>query len=381
MQPVQIGVLGLGTAARACAPAFARHPGLKIVAAADSSEQTRDAFSRDYGVPAFADLASMLRQPGLDAVYVATPTELHAQHALEALRAGKHVIVEKPMASTLDDAKAMASAAAEAGRVLLVGHSHSFDPPIQKMREVIGSGRLGKVRMINTWCFSDWVYRPRRPQELDPRLGGSVLFRQGSHQFDIIRWIGGGAVRSVRAQVFDLDPQRRTIGAHLVMLTFQDGAAATAVYNGYGGVPSSLLCGGIGEWGFPEDTTWKPSRSRAVADEGEAKRKRAAKGDKSGAPYQPHFGLTIVSCEGGDIRQSPTGLIVYGPDECTEIDIPRDASPHFSVASEFYEAVSGAAPARHDGRWGLANLEICHAALESAQRGQEVLLHEQVALP
>src|SRR5690349_12054201 len=107
MQPVQIGVLGLGTAARACAPAFARHPGLKIVAVADSSEQTRDAFSRDYGVPAFADLTSMLRQPDLDAVYVATPTELHARHALEALRAGKHVIVEKPMASTLDDAKAM----------------------------------------------------------------------------------------------------------------------------------------------------------------------------------------------------------------------------------------------------------------------------------
>ncbi|HEY4297524.1 MAG TPA: Gfo/Idh/MocA family oxidoreductase, partial [Paraburkholderia sp.] len=71
-------------------------------------------------------------------------------------------LVEKPMAANLADAHAMVAAAEEAGVVLLVGHSHSYDLPIHAMRELIDSGELGRVRMVNTWCFTDWLYRPRR---------------------------------------------------------------------------------------------------------------------------------------------------------------------------------------------------------------------------
>jgi phthalate 4,5-cis-dihydrodiol dehydrogenase len=377
--PIGIGLVGLGVAARASAPAFARHPGLRIAAVAEPDAPTRARFAADHGIPGFADLDTLLRQPAVEAVYIATPTPLHAAQTLQALAAGRHVIVEKPMAATLAEAEAMAQGAAAARRVLLVGHSHSFDLPIRRMRALIAAGGLGRLRMVNTWNFTDWVYRPRRPDELDPARGGSVLFRQGAHQVDVIRLLGGGEVTSVQAQVFDCDPERPTIGAHMLMLRFADGAAATAIYNGYGGLPGGALTGGVGEWGFPAPTTSTP-RTRLAGDEREAKRARAAALEAGLPPFQPHFGLTIASCERGDIRQSPHGLLVHGPDGQQEIALDGGRTPHDFLAAEFHDAVRGLAPALHDGRWGLANLEICDAALRSARTGAAVSLRHQVAL-
>ena len=118
------------------------------------------------------------------------------------------------MATTLDEAQAMIDAAGRAGVVFNVGHSHSYDEPYRAMRELIASGELGRVRLLHNIYYSDWVYRPRRPEELDAKLGGGITFRQGAHQFDILRLLAGGLVKSVRAQTFDWDPQRPVIGAH-----------------------------------------------------------------------------------------------------------------------------------------------------------------------
>ena len=111
------------------------------------------------------------------------------------------------------------------------------------------SGALGRARMIHTWNFTDWMSRPRRAAELDVGQGGGVTYRQGAHQVDILRLIGGGLVKSVRATTFDWDESRRSIGAHTIYLNFADGTAATAVYNGYGHFAGAELIGGIGEWG------------------------------------------------------------------------------------------------------------------------------------
>lgn len=90
-------------------------------------------------------IEQLCQSPNVDAVYVATPHELHAQHTLIALKNQKHVIVEKPMALTLKECEEMNSAADQYGVKLLCGHTKSFDPPIRKMREVISSGELGKL--------------------------------------------------------------------------------------------------------------------------------------------------------------------------------------------------------------------------------------------
>ena len=381
---ITVGMAGLGTAGRAFVPAFAEHPGMQIVAAADPEAAVRDAFAAAHGVAVYDGLEAMLGHPGMAAVYIATPTPLHARQVAAALAAGKHVICEKPMAESLADAEAMVAAAARTDRLLLVGHSHSFDLPVQRMRALIDSGELGRVRMINSWCFSDWVYRPRRPDELNAASGGGVTFRQGSHQFDIIRLLGGGEVARVRGHTYDWDPARPATGAHSVMLEFANGTTGTAIYNGYGGLPVSELCGGVTEWGFDEAPGARPARrASGGADELAAKKARAgsAAGNKTGAPHQPHFGLTVVSCERGDIRQSPQGLLVYTAEGRREIALPLGITPHALVVAEFHDAITGRAPLLHDGRWGLANLEICAAAMQSSATGEAVALRHQIAVP
>lgn len=386
LKTVRLGVIGLGAAGRAFLPAIAKHPGFELAGFADTVPEIRAEIEAEAGRKGYADLGSLLAHETLDAVYIATPTELHPEHASAVIAAGKHVLTEKPMALDVERAVNMVTAAEKAGVALVVGHAHGFDLPIQAMRDVIASGRLGRVRMIQTWNYTDWMYRPRRPDELDVALGGGVTFRQGSHQVDIVRLLGGGLIKSVRASAFDWDPERRSIGAHTIYLQFADGAAATAVYNGYGYFSAMELCGDVTEWGFLEPVEQRPkvnrpSSGQSSADELAAKRRRAKSAIPAAAPFQPTFGLTIASCERGDIRQSPRGLFVYSASGREEIILPNDRSPREMVLDELHDAVVGTRPAVHDGRWGVANLEVCVAALESARLGREIELKHQVAAP
>ncbi len=386
--PVRIGIAGYGAAALAFVPAMQAHSGFEIAAVAEPSESVRDEAAKTLGVATFASVSAMLTGAELDAIYIGTPTEMHSVHVLDALSAGKHVLVEKPMASNLADAKSMVDAAATAGTIFMVGHSHSYDLPIKSMRALISGGTLGRVRMVNTWCYTDWIYRPRRPDELVTSLGGGVTYRQGSHQFDIIRLLCGGKVKSVKARAFDMDPARSAIGAHTVFMDFEDGAAATAIYNGYGGFSSMDLGFDVSEWGFAQPEAVRNFARRPLSgshraspvEEQAAKRQRGKTAIPSSAPLQPFFGMTLVSCEKGDIRQSPHGLFVYSAKGKQEIKLPTDRSPRDLVMAEFYDAIIGCAPAVHDGRWGLANLAVCDAAIASSVSGQEEAALYQVAV-
>ena len=282
----------MGAAARAFLPPIRDHAEFQLTAFAEPVAEIRQSVAAETGAEGFADLPSMLAKAKVDAVYIATPTELHAEHAGLIVAAGKHVLTEKPMAIRLEDAQRMIEAADRAGVKLVVGHAHGFDAPIQTMRGIVRSGRFGRVRMIHTWNFTDWMYRPRRPDELEIALGGGVTFRQGSHQFDIIRLLGGGLVKSVRAQTFDWDPNRRSIGAHTVFMQFEGGATATAVYNGYGYFSTMELIADVTEWGFAEPVEKRPQVKRSfggasAADELEAKRKRAKSAIPTSAPLMP----------------------------------------------------------------------------------------------
>jgi phthalate 4,5-cis-dihydrodiol dehydrogenase len=380
---LRLGIAGVGAAGQAFIPALRQHGGFEWVVFAEPDAALREALQHEHGVVGYNTVAEMLAHAGLDAVYVATPTPMHATHVQQAAAAGKHVLVEKPMATTLEDARAMVAAAQRAGVALVVGHSHSFDAPVQAMRDLITSGELGPVRMAHTWCFSDWMHRPRRPDELDATQGGGVTLRQGAHQFDVLRLLCGGRARSVRARTFDWNPQRRATGAHSVFIDFEGGVAATAVYNGYGGFSSAELCFDIGEWGQHQphvEHSGGATRPAGLSPEQElqAKRARARGAIPATAPHQPFFGLTLVSCERGDIRQSPQGLWVYSETGKREIPVALDCSPRERVLAEFHDAITGRAAPLHDGRWGLANLEVCMAAISSSQAGAEVQLLEQV---
>ena len=201
----RMGVIGVGGGAAAMVPIFAKHPGFRWTAAADLDPIILDRFGRDYEVETYTDPLALCESPRVDAVYIATPNRFHREHAIMALENGKHVLCEKPMAISLEDADAMISAADRNRVQLAVNVKHSFEQRVLKLREIVASQRLGTMRMMHYWFYNDWLYRPRTPEELTPEWGGGVPWRQAPHQLDIMRTIGGGRVRSVRgmANVWD----------------------------------------------------------------------------------------------------------------------------------------------------------------------------------
>lgn len=387
---MRFGIAGLGIASTQIVPAFEGRPHLQLTAAADPREAGREKFEREVGGEAFASVEEMCKSPNVDAVYVCTPNHLHAEHVITAVQNGKHAIVEKPMALSLEECDAMNDAADRNGVKLLCGHTHSFDPPVRKMREVVASGELGRLRMINTWHFNEFMYRPRMPHELDPKVGGNVVFNQGPHQVDIVRLIGGGMVRSVRASTGIWDPARKVEGAFTAFLEFEDDTPATLVYNGYGHFDTAELTDWVGEQRRNPDYNLRVRRTLAEAGTEETEwnmkeRQRFGGGaernyeDRLGGPGpQSIFGFTMISCEHGDIRQTPEGLMVYGDEKKWEIPVERAARGRAAELEELYQAVTRNRPVFHGGRWGEATLEVVLAIMESARTHQEMRMFRQV---
>jgi phthalate 4,5-cis-dihydrodiol dehydrogenase len=369
-------------------PTLAQHSRVRLAAAADPRPAARARFAEEFGARAYETVEALCADPALDAVYVATPHGLHVQHVRAAAAAGKHVLVEKPMALTLADCQAMVDAAAAAGVHLLVGHSHSFDLPYLHARRLIEAGTFGRVCMIHAVNYTDFLYRPRRPEELDTAQGGGVLFSQAPHQVEVVRLLAGAPARSVRAAAGAWDPARPTEGAYAALLSFEGGAFASLTYNGYGRFDTDELQDWVGEMGLPRDPgDYGMARRRlqgvgSPADEAALKDKRAyGATTDSGArtappPAHNHFGFVVVSCERGDLRPMPGGVMVYGDERRLEL-LPPPAVARAEVADELADAVLlGRAPL-HSGAWGLATTEVCLAMLESSQTGQDIALHHQ----
>lgn len=388
---IRFAIAGLGSAGIALIGPVMRNPVFRLAAVADSSPEVCARFSADFPeTMVFSSVDALVDNDAADVVFIATPTHLHTDHVAAVIRGGKHVISEKPIATNLDDAHSMIEAAEKAGVIFMVGHSFGYETPIREIRRIVRSGVLGDLRMLHNWYYTDWIYRPRVREELDTVLGGGVTFRQGSHQVDIIRMIGGGRVRSVRAMTGDWDPARPAIGAHTIFLDFEEGVAATAVYSGYDRFRSAELGFAISEGGLPitlaDYAASRRDLARAKGNEPSLKQGRRYGGEnnrlarQSSPPHQPFYGLTLVSCERGDIRQSPNGLLIYAEEEKRELVLPRGNNGRDRILVEFQEALATGRPPLHCGRWGLANLEVCLAAIRSAAERREIPLSHQKAV-
>src|SRR5437763_14447631 len=124
---LRIGVAGLGRAFTVMLPTFVRDPRVTLVAAADPRTEARQRFAADFSAKTYESVEQLCADPAVEIVYVATPHQHHALHTALAAQNGKHVLVEKPMALTLEDCAAMIDATKRAGVHLIIGHSHSFD--------------------------------------------------------------------------------------------------------------------------------------------------------------------------------------------------------------------------------------------------------------
>jgi phthalate 4,5-cis-dihydrodiol dehydrogenase len=375
---LKIGVAGLGRAFAAMLPTFARDARVTLVAAADPRAEARRQFEADFQARVYADVGDLCADANVDVVYVATPHQFHAAHAIAALSAGKHALVEKPMALSVEECRRMISAARETNKQLIVGHSHSFDAPILLTRQIIDRGAFGRVRMISALDYTDFLYRPRRPEELDTGAGGGVFFNQAAHQVDILRLLAGSPVKSVRAAAGAWDPARPTEGAYSALLTFADGAYASAVYSGYAHFDSDEFQGWIGELGLKKDPDAYGTARKALSDDEVLQKNQKNYGGKeyraaTGAHHQ-HFGLFVVSCEKADLRPMPNGVMVYADAEQRLEKLAPPQVPRSEVIDELYGAVMQGRAPLHGGEWAMATLQVCLAMLESARARREVVL-------
>ena len=389
---MRIGVAGLGRAFVLMLPAFQSHPKVQLVAAADPREDARSRFVADFRARTYVSVDELCDDPDVDAVYVATPHECHARHAIAAATRGKHVLVEKPMALSVAECQAMIDAARRANVHLVVGHSHSFDAPIARTRELIAGGAFGPLRMITAVQFTDFLYRVRRPEELAAASGGVVL-NQAPHHVDVARLLGGGMVKSVRALSGAWDATRPIEGAYSALLSFDNGAFATLTYSGYAHFDSDELAGWIAESGHPknpEDYGAARALLRGIATPSEELALKTARNyggtDSAKSPvshsasrFHQHFGLLIASCDRADLRPGPKGITIYGDDTRRFEPVPPPQIPRSEVIDELHAAIFAGKKPLHSGEWSLATMEVCFAMQQSAREGREVQLKHQVA--
>ena len=386
--PVRLGVVGLGRAFMLMVPTFQADARVTLVAAAAPRQEGRDAFEGRFGGRAYADIAEMCADPAVEAVYIATPHQMHAEHVRIAAQAGKHVLVDKPLAVSMEDADTMVAAAHAAGVHLIVGPSHSFDPPVELAARMIDSGEFGRLRMIQAFNYTDFLYRPRRPEELRTEEGGGILFSQAVHQIDVVRRLAGGMATRITAMTGAWDPARPTEGAYSALLSFASGAFASMTYSGYAHFDSDIWMDDVGELGQIKSPGAYGKARRALeglAPEDETRLKQTRTFGSGAAlieaAHNEHFGPVIALCDRADLRLTPDGVEVFGDFERRFVPAPTDPAPRRTVIDALVNAVRHDSAPPQTGAWGRASLEICHAILASAETGQPVDLKRQCGIP
>lgn len=199
--------------------------GARLAAVCDCVKERARAFGEQYGVPWFTDMHEMMSAADIDVVSILTPSGLHAEHLLAVASYKKHVVLEKPMALTLDDADAMIRACAENDIRLFVVKQNRFNVPVQKLREAMEAGRFGRLVLGTVrvrWC------RPQSYYDQDAWRGtwaydGGVLTNQASHHIDLLEWMVG-EVESVFAKSTTALVNIEAEDTAVVTLKFRNGA-------------------------------------------------------------------------------------------------------------------------------------------------------------
>ena len=194
MQKIKTAIIGCGKVSDLHAAALKRTPEAQFVAVYSRNPEKARQYGEKYGVRGFCDIREMIAAAGVEAVIVCTPHPAHRDAAVMAAEAGAHVLVEKPLASTLQDCDAMLAAAKKAKVKIGVVCQRRFYSPVQRMRRAIEQGKIGKPA-LGTVLMLGW--RDQKYYESDPwrghwrAEGGGVLVNQAPHQLDLLQWFMG----------------------------------------------------------------------------------------------------------------------------------------------------------------------------------------------
>lgn len=237
---LRFGLIGCGGVGPTHAGALLRIEDAELVAVADLIPERASELAGKLGLSkVYASDEALLADPDIDVVCICTPSGLHAEHAIRAMRAGKHVVVEKPMEVTREACDRMIRVQRETGRKLTIISQHRFDPATILVKEAIDSGKLGKIILADAsvkWWRKQQYYDVAPWRGTWAMDGGGSLMNQGVHTVDVLQWLVGG-VSSVFAHTATGAHDMETEDIAVAALKFNCGAigtltASTAAYPG-----------------------------------------------------------------------------------------------------------------------------------------------------
>ncbi|MBM4070917.1 MAG: Gfo/Idh/MocA family oxidoreductase [Planctomycetes bacterium] len=224
MQTVRIGMVGSGYMGRSyaeCLKSYTKHGQMTAVTGGSRAEQ----LAADYQAAFVADYGDLLARANVDAVLIATPHKVHLDQVTRAAGAGKHVLVEKPMALDAAECDAMIAACRKAGVTLSVIQTVRFRGTVARGWRMIQEGKIGKVRMIDLRTLFEWVPTTSKHWTQDPGEGGLIL-DQGAHNFDFMRWYAGSEARTVFGRVKTYGDCAYPFPTAMADVEFQNGVLA-----------------------------------------------------------------------------------------------------------------------------------------------------------
>ncbi|MBW2370706.1 MAG: Gfo/Idh/MocA family oxidoreductase, partial [Deltaproteobacteria bacterium] len=203
MKKVKVGLIGLGNIADLHLPAYRGVKNIEVVAGVEINPDRRSAMANQWGFRGYADIGTMLEKENLDIACILTPASLHRAHTEQVAAAGVHILCEKPIAVTLEDANAMISAGSTAGVKFFYGSSYRSLPACIKAKEMIEAGLLGDIVLITESYVGgngpdDWQdLGPHHYPIGGPGGGGLGLVDHGIHMVDLFPWFAGTRVNTV----------------------------------------------------------------------------------------------------------------------------------------------------------------------------------------
>lgn len=241
-----VGILGAGFFGGYHARAVKATKGARLVAVCADGQALADGFAAEHGGTPYGDWRRLLDDKAVDAVAITAPHHLHAPLALAALEAGKHVLLEKPMALNVAECSAIIAAAERSSAKLMVGQIMHFAVPCLKARALIDSGDLGRPITGSSWLLKTWMESNRRGWHLDPATGGGMLMTAGIHALDRLVWLMDGRVDSVSAAVTTAFHDQKADDHAMLLLRFADGrfgqVASVGYAQGAGSFAMDLVC-------------------------------------------------------------------------------------------------------------------------------------------
>jgi len=341
MDDIGVGMIGSGFMGLTYSEAIVSFvQGARLVAVTGGRRAGK--LAGEYGVPAEESVDALVKRPDIDAVLVATPDQNRREITQQAAAAGKHVLVEKPMAPTVAECDAMIAACDAAGVNLGVVKTERFRRLTRKAKQLIDDGEIGQIRMMRTMSafpinvtrelFEDrkWMYEPR---------GGGLFMGMASHNTDFLRWLSGRSATKVFAQVNTFSDIEASAQSVMAQIVFEDGLMAHMWISSEFPAPS-----------FPSsEVRFQVIGSDGMLDFDNFDFLDMGKGDKWERVFTP---------EKFDYLKEPKS--------------PIRLEPHVNVVQGFIDSIRQQQAPQVGGAEGRAAVEICEACLISARTGQAV---------